>query len=165
MLIKFFLGVAIVAFTSFCGHLFAKKYRSRMLFFQQFYTFNERFLSEIAYYRRPIKDFISLHSYEGEFDECLREIFTVKQENLPISGMLAKSDNYTFLKEEDRKTAEDYFSMLGKGDSASQKAYFSSMKESLLTLRKEAEADAKRYGDLYVKIGFLCGLLILILMV
>lgn len=165
MLIKFFLGVLIVAFTSFCGHLLAKKYRKRMLFFQQFYTFNERFLSEIAYYRRPIKEFISLHSYEGEFGCFLSEIFTEKEENLPISGMFEKSDEYTFLKEEDRKTISDYFSMLGKGDSASQKGYFSSIKERLLSLRKEAEADAKRYGDLYVKIGFLCGLLILILIV
>ena len=165
MLIKFFLGVAIVAFTSFCGHLLAKKYRQRRLFFEQFYTFNENFLSEIAYYRRPIKEFASLRAYEGEFDDCLSEIFTAIEQNLSISGVFAKSDNYTFLKEEDRKTTEDYFSMLGKGDSASQRAYFSSIKERLLALRKESETDAKRYGDLYVKIGFLCGLLILILIV
>ncbi len=164
-MVKFFLGVAIVAFTSLCGYLLARKYRKRMLFFQQFYAFNERFLSEIAYYRRPIKEFVSLYSYQGEFNDFLADVFAVREENLDERGAFAKSEKYIFLKEEDRKTAEDYFFMLGKGDSASQKGYFSSVKEILLALRKEAETEAKRYGDLYVKLGFLCGLLILILIV
>ena len=59
---------------------------------------------------------------------------------------------------------EDYFLMLGKGDSLSQKGYFSSVKEPLLRLQNEAETTCKRYADLYIKLGFLCGLLILILM-
>ena len=160
-MIKFFLGIAIVAFTSFCGYLLAKKYRKRMLFLQQFYTFNERFLSEISYYRRPVKEFIALYSYQGEFNDLLIEVFAEREENF----FFAKTDEYGFLKEEDKKTAEDYFFMLGKGDSASQKGYFSSIKDRLISLRSEAEIEAKRYGDLYIKIGFLCGLLILILIV
>ena len=164
MLIKFFLGIAIVIFTSFCGYLLARKYRQRMLFFQEFCVFNERFLSEIAYYRRPVKEFIALYSYRGEFNDFLAEIFTVREENLELESLFSK-DKYTFLKEEEKKTLTDYFFMLGKGDSASQKGYFSSVKEKLLSMQKEAETQAKRYGDLYIKIGFLCGLLILILIV
>ena len=165
MLIKFFLGVAIVAFTSFCGYLLARKYRQRMLFFQQFYTFNERFLSEIAYYRRPIQAFISQYTFEGQFNEFLSEVFIEREENMQIEGVFAKSDKYTFLNKEDRKVATDYFCMLGKGDSASQKCYFSSMKEKLSQLRKDTEIQAKQYVDLYIKLGFLCGLLVLILIV
>ena len=51
---KFLLGVAIVAFMSFLGYLLAKKYRKRRDFFVQFTLFNERFLSEISYYRRHL---------------------------------------------------------------------------------------------------------------
>ena len=164
MLIKFFLGVAIVIFTSFCGYLLARKYRQRMLFFQEFCAFNERFLNEIAYYRRPVKEFISLYAYRGEFNDFLAEIFTVREENLELQSLFSK-EKYTFLKEEEKRTLADYFSMLGKGDSGSQKGYFSSVRERLLAIRKETEIQAKRYGDLYIKIGFLCGLLILILIV
>jgi stage III sporulation protein AB len=162
-MIKFFLGVAIVAFMTFCGYLLAKKYRKRMLFIQEFYTFNERFLSEIAYYRRPIKEFIALYAYQGEFNDFLIDVLSEREENAQIS--FVKPDVYPFLTEEDRKTVDDYFFMLGKGDSASQKGYFSSIKERLSSLKKEAELEAKRYGDLYIKLGFLCGLLILILIV
>ena len=55
--------------------------------------------------------------------------------------------------------------MIGKGDSNSQKNYFTSVKETLSKLKKEAEENNKKYGDLYVKLGFLCGLLILILVI
>jgi len=63
------------------------------------------------------------------------------------------------------RTVENYFCMLGKGDSGSQKSYFSSMKEGLTAMSVDAENAAKRYGDLYIKMGFLCGLFILILIV
>ena len=162
--IKFFLGIAIVGFTSFCGRLLAKKYRQRQQFFKQFKEFNERFLSEITYSRRPIKQFISAYVYEGEFQEILKDFCVFLNENSAPLFLLAR-EKYAFLKIEDRQVVEDYFSMLGKGDSASQKGYFSSVKESLVQLQNESQNDAKRYVDLYVKIGFLCGLLLLILIV
>ena len=59
----------------------------------------------------------------------------------------------------------DYFSMLGRGDSSSQKGYFSSVKEDLRRRKIETDAEYKKYGDLYIKLGFLCGLLVLILIV
>ena len=164
-MVKFFLGVATVAFTSFCGYLLAKKYKKRMLFFQEFFTFNERFLSEISYYRRPVKEFIALYSYTGEFNELIEDIFLKREEGLPGDKIFLGKEEYCFLKEEDKKTVEDYFFMLGKGDSASQKEYFSSIKDRLIFLRNNAEIESKRYVDLYIKIGFLCGLLILILIV
>ena len=58
---------------------------------------------------------------------------------------------------------ENYFSNLGKGDAISQKNYFSSIKEKLKTTSGEWEVKANKIADLCVKLGFLCGLLILIL--
>ena len=75
MMIKFFLGVAIVGFCSFCGYLFAKKYRQRKLFFSQLATFNERFINEISYYRRPLVQFASAYAYKGEFSLLLEYCF------------------------------------------------------------------------------------------
>ena len=164
-MLKFFLGILIVAFTSLCGHLLAKKYRQRRLFFRQFKEFNERFLSEIAYYRRPLKEFVSSYSYQGEFNEILKDFFVSLDEKTPAKGIFGETFKYSFLSEEEQRTVEDYFLMLGKGDSSSQKGYFSSVKDILSTMHSNAENAAKRYGDLYIKIGFLCGLLVLILIV
>ena len=38
-MIKFFLGIGIVAFSSYCGRLLAKKYRQRNSFLKQFKEF------------------------------------------------------------------------------------------------------------------------------
>jgi stage III sporulation protein AB len=164
-MIKFLLGIAVVGFTSFCGRLLAKKYRQRNNFFKQFKEFNERFLNEITYSRRPLMEFVKAYSYEGEFEELLQEFYVYLKENCSTPYFLQDNPRYVFLKSEDKKFIQDYFLMLGKGDSLSQKGYFSSVKDGLLKLYAEAQSDAKRYSDLYVKIGFLCGLLLLILMV
>lgn len=162
---KFLFGLVMVAFTSFCGYLLARKYRQRKLFFRQLYEFNERFLTEIAYYRRPIKEFASKYTYRGEFGELL-EVFFVRLEDEAIQeNTFMDKTHFPFLKEEERRAVEDYFLMLGRGDSISQRGYFSSIKDELFSECTKAEKACKKYADLYVKLGFLCGLLLLILMI
>ena len=164
-MVKFLLGIAIVAFTSYCGFVFAKKYRKRKLFFAQFKEFNERFLSEVSYYRRPIGEFASKYSYKGEFQNFLQNFFEEIDELSQSNQRDITFDGCDFLTSEDKNLIEDYFKMLGKGDSVSQKTYFSAVKERIIKFCTEAENEYKRYGDLYVKLGFLCGLLILILII
>lgn len=163
-MLKFLSGIAIIAFTTLCGYLLAKKYRRRRLFFSQWKEFNERFLSEISYYRRPIQQFIGNFSYQGEFERLL-QAFLQRLQTPERVEELTEGVDFAFLKAEEKRVVEDYFLMLGKGDSASQKAYFSSIKDTLSKLQGEAEESSKRYGDLYIKMGFLCGLLLLILII
>ena len=164
-MIKFLLGVAIVGFTSYCGYLLAKKYRQKKMFFSQFREFNERFLSEISYARRPIEEFVSKYAYNGEFEVLLNDYFSGIKERSAEERSMTDLPIYSFLSKEEKVFTEDYFLMLGKGDSASQKGYFSSVKDTLNKMQFEAETSCKKYGDLYIKIGFLCGLLILILII
>ena len=164
-MLKFLLGVAIIAFTTFCGYIFAKKYRIKKQFFMQLQEFNERFLSEIAYYKRPLREFIAGYAYRGEFDMLLQDFIMGLENGSFHERTLSDLPNYAFLTQEECRFVSDYFLMLGRGDSASQKGYFSSVKEPLIKLQNKAAETSKKYGDLYVKIGFLCGLLILILII
>ena len=164
-MLKLLSGIAIITFTTFCGYLFAQKYRKRKLFFAQLREFNERFLSEIAYYRLPIGEFIASFSYQKEFEILLKEFFlNIETRSVNDLGIFDLPE-YAFLTKEEKGIVQDYFLMIGKGDSASQKAYFSSVKDKLLKLQTDSENNCKRYNDLYIKIGFLCGLLILILII
>lgn len=165
MITKFFLGIAVVAFTSFCGYVFAKKYRIRKLFFREWTIFNERFLTEISYYKRPLGEFVSKHSYKGEFGVLLEVYFQSLPQNNEEFMKILQSSDYGFLSAEEKTVVSDYFNMLGKGDSISQKSYFSAVKETLGKFQAESDATYKKYGDLYIKLGFLCGLFLLILMI
>lgn len=164
-MLKLVSGIAIITFTTLCGYSFSRKYRKRKLFFTQFKEFNERFLNEIAYYRRPIKEFVASYSYQGEFNGVVQSFFENFERKLQDDGLFLDLSACFFLNKEEKGFVEDYFFMLGRGDSASQKSYFSSLKDQLSSLQSEAEGNSKRYGDLYLKIGFLCGLLILILII
>lgn len=162
---KFILALVILAFTSFCGYLMAKKYRQRKQFFDQLKEFNERFLSEVSYYRRPIFEFLSKYNYKGEFRYFLEDFADgIKGAEITFDEMV-NSQEYAFLKKEDKAFLKDYFSMLGRSDSFSQKAYFSSANTSVEKLKMDAQVEMKKYGDLYLKLGFLCGLFIIIVII
>lgn len=164
MTYRLLLGIIIVVFCSACGFMLAKKYRKRKQFFTQLYQFNERFLNEIAYYRRPIEAFTSQHEYKGEFALLLTLYLEgVKTDDEAFD--VRNNAEFTFLTEEEKNGVNDYFRMLGKGDSLSQKGYFTAKKESLCAWQNEANAIAKKYGDLYVKLGFLFGLFLLIVLI
>lgn len=161
---KFLLGLCVIAFTTFIGYLLTKKHRKKKAFFTQFYDFNNRFLNEISYFKRPVGQFISRYTYKGEFDDLLKAY--LKGINTPFfMENVLKSDDFSFLNKEEKVFLTDYFLTLGKGNSATQTAYYSGANEQLKLLKTQAERDNKRYGDLYIKLGFLCGLLILILIV
>lgn len=162
---KALLGIIIITFGGFCGYLFTKKYRRRKLFFMQFYTFNERFLNEISYYRRPLSQFLTQYSYKGEYATLLETYFENINEPEKFQRILFEKDALDFLKQEEKNFVFDYFTALGKGDSHSQKNCYNAQKERLILLRNEAENTCRKYGDLYIKLGILCGLLLLILMI
>ena len=165
MIAKLIMGVCIVAFSTFCGYLFSRKFRRRKDFIQQLKAFNDRFLSEIAFRKRPIKAFIAAYTYTGDFDKLLSIYCNGLEKRCElVFGMDIKKE-YSFLKEEDCRVVNDYFLMLGKGDSFSQKGYFASSKGVLENLCVEAENNCKKYVPLYVKLGFLCGLTLLILLI
>ena len=164
-MLKFFLGIAIVGLTSFIGYLLAKKYRQKKAFFMQLYEFNERFLSELSYRRRPIRELVASYAYQGEFKELLDDFFLSLDKKSSKDLAVFDLPEYTFLTKEEKGLVADYFLMFGRGDSLSQKGYFSSLKDTLSSQAEKAADTCKRYGDLYMKIGFLCGLLILILII
>ncbi|MBQ9729787.1 MAG: stage III sporulation protein AB [Clostridia bacterium] len=158
---KLIVGILVVCFTTFFGRFLSKKYRQRKAFFLQWSLFNERFLGEVSYYRRPIKEFYEKYVYQGEFNDFLQSFL----ENLSNAEGKDVYEGLSFLEKDDIATVKDYFQMLGKGDSGTQKAYFTSVKSTLSTRLSVAETDAKKYGDLYLKLGFLCGLALLIVIV
>ena len=164
-MIKFLLCIAIVAFTSLCGYLLAKKYRQKKNFFTQMVVFNERFLSELTYFRRPIHEFVFSYTYHDEFLQLLKDYSRANLKHNVNMHEILNDSTYSFLKNDEKKIVLNYFSMLGKADSAAQKTYFSSMKEILRSAEIGAITNYQKYGSLYIKIGFLIGLLILILII
>lgn len=154
MWIKLLLCLLIIAFCTLLGYFAAGKYRARRRFYRDFSAFNDAFLHELEYARRPLPSFLKEIKREGEFNLLL----------LSVTEQRGKCD-LKFIGEEERKEADEYFSMLGKGTALSQKNYFSSKRDGLLEKKGICEKEAKERGDLYLKLGLLAGLAFVILIV
>ncbi len=111
-------------------------------------------MSELGFERHPLGEFFQKYEYKGEFAEFVEEYLRT---GAPCA--------FSFLNADERKFVDGYFGILGKGDAVSQSGFFTSVRGNLGALKAESEADAKKYGDLYLKLGFLCGLAVLIIMV
>ena len=153
--LKFVLGALVIAFCTLLGYFAAGKYRSRKSFFTQLYAFNEKYLAELKFSRKPLSLFLKEFSFSGDMAATFGEF----QKSRAIKV------NYSYLTESEQKFAAEYLNMLGRGDSHSQSGYFSAQAAGLLESKKKSEADAKSYTDLYLKLGLLAGLAFVILIV
>ena len=107
--------------------------------------FNERFLTEIAYYKRSVPKFLTAYAYKGEFDVLLRTYYKeLLQEN--VGGRRTFSvgkEELPFLSADEISFIHDYFLTIGKGDSRSQQEYFSAAKGNLQTISITAKKIVK----------------------
>ncbi len=161
-MIKFIIGIAVVVFSTYIGRLFSRRYKRRKDFFQAFDSFNHRFLSELGYSKRPIGELCASIQTKGEFYDLVNAVMSQRAARRSSPADLAE---YYFLSQEERGLTREYFSVFGKGDTASQKSYFSQAGNSISSLKTKAEDDYKKYSDLYTKLGFLCGLAVMVIIV
>ncbi len=151
--LKVVLAGAAVAFCVLLGYLAANKYRSRKAFYAQFYLFNERYLSELGYARRPLPQFLAAYPYTGDFQRTLAA-FSAHGMSFPAC-----------LTQEEKKECEDYFGMLGRGDAHTQSGYFGARRAALAERKDKSKKEAEERGTLYLKLGLLAGLAFVILII
>ena len=162
MLVKSVLCLTLLIFTSGVGYVFATKYRKRKQFFTQFNEFNLKFLQELSYSKRPIKEFLELYPYKGEFLAIIEDYRQKIGKDNVFNEFFSLN---TFFTLEEEKLIIEYFKQLGKGDTDSQKTVFSIRAKELEIIKSNAEQEYKKYAELYVKLGVLVGLAIIIVII
>lgn len=153
--LKILLACFTVAFSVGIGYLMADKYRCRYAFYRQFHDFNERYLAELAYARKPLTVFMGEFPASGEFAKLLKEW---------TQGHGVRCQ-FACLTSQECGQAEEYFSMLGRGDAQAQTAYFNAYKKTLSDARSACEKESRSRTALYLKLGLLAGLALVILMI
>lgn len=152
MWLKLLLAGLSVAFCTLLGYLAAEKYRARKRFFTAMNTFNEKYLSELRFSRKPLPVFLKENHFSGEFATMLTSYPERKTD----------VERY-FLTAEERQQVKNYFEMLGRGDSHTQSGFFEAQQPQLAEAQKSCEKEAKERGALYLKLGLLAGFAFVIL--
>ena len=156
-MLKFLLCAAILVLCTACAFLFTRKYRMRKDFYYNFLLFNTRLANEVSYTRIPLPSFLEKYRFDGDFARML--------EKKKKSDFAEGTDMFSYLNQDENKFLGDYFRMIGRSDAASQKAYLLSVRQELEDKKKKCEEQYSSYFSLFLKLGFLAGLILVILIV
>ena len=155
-MIKIFLCVLLVALCTAFGWMLTRRSRLRKNFFYDLDLFNARLINEVSYTKMPLSSFIEKYSFGGDFGKLLEE----KKEK----GFVAEKAEIAYLTDDEKNFLRDYFLMVGRSDSVSQKEYLVSIRAETERLRAESGDECKRRSNLYVRLGFLFGLIVAIIL-
>lgn len=147
---KLFFGIICCLICTVFGVALSDKFVKRNKFFKDFLNFNKKLISEISFGQKKLSDIMKDFSHDGDFKKAISEFRP--------DTVLPK-----YLKEEEKSLFIDYVNGVGKKDKDTQLKELAEMNVKLTELSVQAEKDLKKYKPLYIKLGFLTGLAILIM--
>ncbi len=127
--------------TSSIGVFLSANKKKRMAVFAELYEFNEELLLNLKFTRAPVAEIAKKYKF-------MPDILGGKQ----------------LLEGEDGDIIRDYAKNLGKSDAISQIDYLNDRKSVLSKRREESAETYKKYSSLYIKIFFLLGVLLAVLL-
>ena len=149
-----FLAV-IPILTAILGYLFSVKYGQVRDFWDKFGFWHKKIKSEIAFSQNSLPEIFGDSEKSDVFSDCAREY---------VNGN-KKFDKLKFLSNEETEFLNKYLQNLGRTDKDSQLNFLNSFESELEKFIHNAEHKSKTYRPLCVKLGFLIGLIIFILLI
>lgn len=150
------LGAVLVVFAcGLVGWLLTFLHKKKWEFIAEWGRFNRLFMTELSAKRVPLPRFIEGYASKNEFQTLLRSFVSSYSIEAPPS----------FLKEEEKKLLNDYFSYLGTSDSSSQLSFLREKGNQLGELENQSFSDYSKRLALYPKLGILAGLFLVVLLI
>ena len=126
--------------TTSIGIFLSANKKKKMQVFGELYEFNDQLLLNLKFSRQPLKKIAEKFKFVPEM---------LKGERI--------------LEGEDGEIISDYVINLGKTDALSQIDYLNGRKAALEKYKNESAQEYKKYSSLYIKIFFMVGVLIAVL--
>ncbi len=150
---KLFIGIIFVFISSYLGYCASSKYIIRRKFYQSFYDFNKTMQSEVTFSKNSINKII---------DENTRSPFcSLVKNRLILNKEYAIDSKYS---DTEKCFIQNYIENLGNSDSLTQIAFLNSAESNIKKQLNDCILEEKKYKSLYVKLGFLVGAVILIIL-
>ena len=90
-----FVGITCVIVGTIIGNHLSEKFKKRKIFYNDFYSFNQRMINEVSFKQTPLQKIISLE--DSTFYYYLEELIFNKNDEIYVSFL--NSDENSFLKE------------------------------------------------------------------
>lgn len=149
-----FLSV-IPMLTAVLGYLFSVKYGQIRDFWDKFGFWHKKIKAEIAFSQNSLPEIFGESKKSDAFSDCAREYLIGNDKSVQLK----------FLSDEETEFLNKYLQNLGRMDKDSQLNFLNSFEPELEKFIRSAENKSKTYRPLCVKLGFLLGLIIFILLI
>lgn len=148
------LGLIVLVACVGVGYACANKYVVRKEFFNDFFEFNKTLKNEISFSMKKLDEIICKNDNKRSFYKCLIEYLNTKELEL----------GQAYLTIAEKEFLVNYFDSIGKSDRETQINFLNGVTVEIKDRLDVASADEKKYKTLYLKMGFLIGLLIFIIL-
>ena len=152
--LKLLIGISSIIFSVKIGVDLAKKDKNTYQFFNSLINLCDKIISDLSYKKSNIDSLLSTKFQSIELNDMLNNYVKNKKLVLP-----------SFVSIDERFLIEDIFSSLGKVDSASQIKNLEAYKIELIKITNEKYVKYKKFNTLFIKLGFISGLLVFILVI
>ena len=150
------IGIICLIFSILISLELSKKFTNRRKFFTDFYDFNQILINEIYFSKKTIPYIINENFKDDSlFYKLLKEYFIEKK---------IEFKNVLFLTDKENALLNKYIEGLGITDVKAQESYFLEVRSQIKPILNEVDELEKRNKSLYVKIGFLIGFSVLIVL-
>lgn len=146
---KLFLGLILLFSCTFIGYVLSLKFVKKKEYYNTFLQFNTIMKNEVAFSQSTISNVINSFERKNDFYDCVASYFKEKK--------FVFKKNY--ITNEEIDFFYGYLSKLGTTDKKTQLSYLEHVEIDLEKKLTAVLADEKKYRFLYVKLGFLFGLI------
>lgn len=139
------------------GNSFTKTYKNRYAFYQNLNYFCNVLENEIKFHKIPLHDIVVNHleDFTGQFKTCLDKIFIQK---IPY-------DSLVLLNEKENGFVKTFFQSLGKLDVSGELNNILNQKAQIAGFMSDKKRELEHQGGLGIKLGFLAGLLLCVVLI
>lgn len=149
---KLVLGIILVCLSTLIGYILGGKYSFRKQFYADFYNFNNKLKQEISFRQATLTALLK-ECNSTDFYCALKNYIEKNQFNF----------EKTYLQKDEIEYFYNYLKILGTSDKNSQVDFLDEINMSVLEKQKQSAVEEKKYKALYLKLGFLFGLILFVL--
>lgn len=150
---KLFLGFILIGLSVYLARIFSYKYTKIRLYYEDFYTFNRDLINKVSFSNYSIIKIFEESDSENPFFTTSKNFLIEKKEFNKVE----------FISDEENNYLKRYLSEIGKSDRTKQVEFLSLIDNELREKLKKASEEEKKFKPLYIKLGFIFGLITFIL--
>lgn len=149
-------GIIAICLCTFIGYYLSGRWTDRKIFYSDFLSFHNTLLKEIEFSKKSLPEIAETLSNDKDFNKYVKNIYFNEQ------GKILK---FKYLTADEIKFLEDYFLKIGKSNSQVENGFLNSLTDEITNKSTQSAINEVKYKKLYIKIGFLLGLMLFILLI